>query len=133
MKLIGLSLSFCIRDLVEKQGQKVRVVTDFNWITTECRDPLFEEVTLDLMDIESIWSSTKAQNIDVWKEGVLKRYTETLWNKNPQSCCLLAHGLYLIGKIRQMPLEGKWPFQGYGYWTTLELAPSFLGAYPYEV
>lgn len=89
-KKIGLSLSFCVRDIAEGK--------------------------IPLSDVEKIISSTKAENERDWAE-VAKRYLQVYWRDNPQECHKIFKTLLQEGKIVQPRLEGKQgPNISEGHW-----------------
>lgn len=93
-KYIGLSVSFCIRDIV-------------NGI-----------VSAD--QVEKIIAGTCAPNPEVW-DKVIKKYKETYWIKNPKKCEKVLREFIKKNKIEQPRLngregpdtfEGHWLFDG---------------------
>ena len=78
MAMIGLSLSFCIHDILE--GKAV------------------------LADVEYIVAGTCAGNPELFREA-LAGYAERYWRKDPQKGVRVAIELYQAGKVHQPRLE----------------------------
>ena len=81
MKYVGLSLSFCVRDLIE--GKKS-----------------LDEVTF-------IYSGTRCENKEHW-ESVIKTYRISYWYDNPDEGERLARYFIENGLIIQPRLEGRY-------------------------
>jgi|HubBroStandDraft_5_1064220.scaffolds.fasta_scaffold259211_3 hypothetical protein len=80
MKKVGLSLSFCVRDIIEGK------------------------VSLD--DVAFIYSGTKAETAEHW-DGLIYMYSLNYWSTNPSEGERLARHFIDNGLIIQPRLEGK--------------------------
>jgi hypothetical protein len=99
VKKIGLSLSFCVQDILRGK--------------------------VKLEDVSKIIASTKVSRpqhstLAVWDE-VLDRYAETYWAENPDEGERIARQLIEEGRVFQPRLEnGKHPYIGEGHWVESE-------------
>jgi hypothetical protein len=80
--MIGLSVSFCVRDIVAGK--------------------------VPLADVEKIIAGTNAPTLEVW-EGVVKHYRDVYWRNNPDECERVFRQLLAEGKIHQPRVEGGRP------------------------
>jgi len=85
---IGLSLSFCVKDIL--------------------RGNIKEE------EVKEIIAGTDA-SLDQWDE-LMKNYKENVWLKNPEECEAIARRLYEAGKIKQPRQEDKKAHHMAGGW-----------------
>jgi len=79
-KLIGLSLSFCVADIVRGIVQ--------------------------LQEVDKIITATAAESPAEWFQ-LLAQYRDMYWDFNPDECEGVVHTLMKAGKIEQPRLEGK--------------------------
>ena len=90
--MIGISLSFCIRDIVTKK--------------------------VALSDVEKIITGTKAATPEHW-DDILQRYKAIYWKDFPDEAEKLARDLLAEGKIEQPRLiDGRSAYVGQGHWVT---------------
>lgn len=127
-KIVGLSLSCCIRDLVEKQGREIDVIIGFD----NEMNPIREKRILDLVKVEKIISGTNARNHECFKENVLKTYIDISWRENPFVSCFLANLFWMMGKIEQPREEGRYPKVFYGHWALASIPKENLTFNPDE-
>lgn len=89
-KLTGLSLSFCVGDVLRG------------------------DVAYD--SIGGIIAGTMAADEESW-EDLIKSYQETYWSENPQEAERIVRQLRSEGKIDQPRLRGEaYPYIGDGHW-----------------
>lgn len=79
-KKIGLSVSFCIADIIKGKVKE--------------------------KDVEKIIGSTAARNDAEW-EGIISDYKETYWKDDPEKGEAILRRLLKAGKIEQPRLQGK--------------------------
>ena len=92
--MIGLSLSFCVMDMINED--------------------------LGVRDVVKIVSNTKANNLAEF-ENVLRSYTEVYWWDFPKEAKALARRLWKAGKIDQPRTRGEKPHTIQdGRWTDSE-------------
>ena len=87
--MIGLSLSFCVRDIAEGK--------------------------VNLSDVEVIMSGTKYES-DEQFESVIHRYRQVYWPRNPDQCEAIARQLKAENKIEQPRLDGRVAYVGQTHW-----------------
>jgi len=88
---IGLSLSRCIKDIIEGK--------------------------VDEKDVEKIIARTAANNEEEWF-SLIGRYKQKYWSNNPEEAEAIFHRFMKAGKITQPRLEsGKYPDIRDGIWT----------------
>jgi len=88
--VIGLSLSFCVRDIANG--------------------------VIPLEQVEKIVAATAAPTPAVWEE-LLESYKETYWDENPVECERIARYFWDNGKLEQPRLSGKEAHNiAAGYW-----------------
>ena len=86
---IGLSLSFCVQDIIEGK--------------------------MDINDVAFIYSGTKAKTKEQW-DDVLTHYADCYWQYNKMMGMTIARRLLNDGMIIQPRLEGKYLFKGKLNW-----------------
>jgi hypothetical protein len=76
----GLSLSLCIRDIVDG--------------------------LVPLNQVDKIIAATKAPTPEVW-DKVIASYKKTYWSEKPEECEQLARQFIAAGKVEQPRLQGE--------------------------
>ncbi len=95
MKKVGLSLRFCVLDIVNGE--------------------VAEE------DVETIITDTDAPDDESWGE-LMDLYAQVYWAKNKKECVDIANRLREAGKIIQPRTEGKGaPNIASGHWLTITI------------
>ncbi len=93
-KLIGLSVSFCIKDIIEGK--------------------------VHANDVDYIIGATAASDEADWRK-VADLYCKTYWRKNPKVARAILEGFLWQGKIKQPRLIGKDPHNIHNeHWMTVE-------------
>jgi hypothetical protein len=115
---IGISLSFCIRDLVEMQGREVQVLTGFMRGNHGAILPVYRDWIVDGTHPGIfIVAGTKAINEQDWDE-LMNGYSKSYWRDNPVACVTLATQMKKEGKIIQPRVGTTNPAHtvGFGCW-----------------
>lgn len=123
--MIGVSLSFCVKDIVS--GNPVGVVTGYR--DDERRDPIIKEVDISLFIIDKLIIGTRATNELDW-EKIFDRYIQVFWASNPNAHITIARLLMSCDKIEQPRLNldnPRYPFVGYAHWYEREDLIIFRG------
>ncbi len=93
-QLVGLSLSFCVGDILRGRVAEDQVV--------------------------KIITSTACENLNHWAR-TLQKYAEHYWDSDPERGCDIAWRFIDEGKVEQPRLQGKpYPHILEGHWQTLE-------------
>ena len=81
--MIGLSLSFCVKDIIEGR--------------------------VDLTKVEKIITGTWFTDRDMFHTGMKHTYCHTYWRKDPVTALNIAMHLWDLGKIDQPRARGETP------------------------
>ncbi len=105
--MIGLSVSFCVRDIVRGKDRDGKVVA--------------------IEDVEKIISGTKADSPEVWDE-IIARYKKTYWVGMETQCEIVLRQLIAEDKIVQPRLTtGEAPYVGGSAWVQSESEIQWCG------
>jgi hypothetical protein len=102
--MIGASLSGCIADLLDREGQEVRVLDGWHSYPTSYGDPIwhaeFVTRTLELTQVDMIVCGTRIVSERDWDE-VIHKYGEIYWQGRTQEAVILIDFLRKRGRITQ--------------------------------